>query len=335
VFKAIVAADCTPRFVDIDAGTYCLSAPDLAAKSRELDAVIAAHIFGNMCDVPRLRDAAPGKPFIEDCAQALGSRLSGRVAGSFGDASVFSFRLGKYLSVGEGGAIYCGDTDLAPDLSRCAGALPAPGALEECVHVGATYARSLLRGRLLWGPVGTRVWKAYNQNVRYTSQSPLVVAAMHRTDVATTLRRLPRLDAWIQAQRSNADYYERNLTIDSAALCIEPSGAFYNRLQYPLLLRTPGDCEQLSARLRTLRVGTGRPYKDIAAVAAGHYGYAGDCPVAERVAQTVLVIPCNHGLRAADLTRVGTSVNKAWAEIHASRSSYHPHETGHSGLQDR
>ena len=75
-------------------------------------------MFGNVCDMPALREAAPGKPFIEDCAQALGSRLDGRLAGSFGEIAVFSFRSGKYLSVGEGGAVYCSDTDLESRLSE-------------------------------------------------------------------------------------------------------------------------------------------------------------------------------------------------------------------------
>ena len=46
----------------------------------EVDAVVAVHMFGNLCDMPGLRKAAPGKSFIEDCAQALGSRLGGRPA---------------------------------------------------------------------------------------------------------------------------------------------------------------------------------------------------------------------------------------------------------------
>ena len=112
VFKAIKAAGCEPRFIDIDPNTYCLSVSDLAAKSDSVEAVIAVHMFGNVSDMPRLRDAAPGKPFIEDCAQALGSRLEGRPAGSFGDIAAFSFHSGKYVSVGEGGAIYATDASL-------------------------------------------------------------------------------------------------------------------------------------------------------------------------------------------------------------------------------
>jgi len=56
VFKAIRTAGCVPRFIDIDADTFCISAADLSAKSSEVDAVIAVHMFGNLCDMPALLD---------------------------------------------------------------------------------------------------------------------------------------------------------------------------------------------------------------------------------------------------------------------------------------
>jgi len=71
-------------------------------------------MFGNMCDMGSVQDAMHGKPIIEDCAQALGSSLNDRLAGSMGTIAVFSFRLGKYLSVGEGAAIYTGHSDIRP-----------------------------------------------------------------------------------------------------------------------------------------------------------------------------------------------------------------------------
>jgi perosamine synthetase len=315
VFKAITAAGYRARFIDVDPDTYCLSAADLAAKSSEVDAVIAVHMFGNVCDVPVLQSAAPGKPFIEDCAQALGSRLNGRLAGSFGEIAAFSFRSGKYLSVGEGGAVYCGDSDLEPQLSELINTLSVPSRGDECLHVVTTYLRSRLRTRPLWGPIGTRLWDAYNATVSYTSQSPLVVGQVYEPDRDLALRRLPLLDSWIGKQRSNARYYDQNLRVDAEMLCSETPGAFFNRLQYPLLLPTSGQCDQLVGRLRESQISTARPYKDIAAIAATHYGYTGDCPQAERIARTVLVIPCNYAIKAADVERIATCVNSAWAEV--------------------
>jgi perosamine synthetase len=321
VLRAIAEAGCRARFIDVDPNTYCMSATDLAAKSSEVDAVIAVHMFGNICDVPALRKAAPGKPFIEDCAQALGSRLDGRLAGAFGEIAVFSFRSGKYLSVGEGGAVYCSHSDLASKFSELISEAPAPSLVEECFHVVTTYLRSSLRTKPLWGLVGSRLWEAYSEKVSYTSQSPIVLGQIYQTDRNMAIRRLSVLASIIERQRSNADHYSRNLTVDAVMLCSETPGAYYNRLQYPLLVPTSTQCDRLAARLRENQISTARPYKDIAAIAATHYGYTGDCPQAERIAKTVLVIPCNHALRAADIDRITTCVNHAWAEAAGHRRS--------------
>lgn len=321
VFQAINAAGCRARFIDVDPDTYCLSATDLAAKSSEVAAVIAVHMFGNVCDMRALRKAAPGKPFIEDCAQALGSRFDGRFAGSFGEIAAFSFRSGKYLSAGEGGAVYCSQTDLESRFSELISDLPVPGGIDECVHVGKTYLRSLLRTKPLWGLIGSRLWSAHSKRVSYTSQSPIVLGQIYATDWNTTVRRLPALPSWIERQRSNADYYLRNLTVDADMLCWETPEAFFNRLQYPLLLPTSGQCEQMAAHLRSNQISTVTPYKDIAALASTHYSYTGDCPQAERIARTVLVIPCNYALKAAEVERIASCVNRAWAEVGSRRRS--------------
>lgn len=315
VLSAIKAAGYRARFIDADPDTYCISATDLAAKSFEVDAVIAVHMFGNVCDMPALRQAAPGKPFIEDCAQALGSRFGGKVAGSFGEIAVFSFRSGKYVSAGEGGAVYCSQTDLESRVSKLILELPVPGHAEDCVHVCKTYLRSLLRNKPLWGLIGSRLWSAYSEKVDFTSQAPIVMGQIYATDRDTAIRRLAVLDSFIERQRLNARYYSRNLTVDADMLCSETPGAFFNRMQYPLLVPTSQQCDELAARLRKEQISTARPYKEIAAIAAAHYGYAGDCPRAERIARTVLVIPCNYTLRTADLERIATSINQAWAEI--------------------
>jgi dTDP-4-amino-4,6-dideoxygalactose transaminase len=315
VFSAIQAAGCRARFIDIDPDTYCLSADDLAAKSSAVDAVIAVHMFGNICDVQALREVAPGKPVIEDCAQALGSRFGGRVAGSFGEIAAFSFRSGKYLSVGEGGAVQCGQKEVESQLSHLISDLPVPSRVEECVHVVKTCLRSLLRRKPLWGLMGSRLWSAYNERTSHSPQSSLVPGQVYETDRKLAVNRLSSLASAIERQRSIADYYSRTLTVDQDMLCRETPGAFFNRLQYPLLLSTPEQCGQMAARLLENEISTSRPYKDIAAIAATHYGYAGDCPQAERIAKTVLVIPCNHDINAAGIERIVTSVNRAWAEV--------------------
>jgi dTDP-4-amino-4,6-dideoxygalactose transaminase len=292
-----------------------MSATDLAAKNSEVDAVIAVHMFGNMCDVPALRKAAPGKPVIEDCAQALGSRLDGRVAGSFGDIAAFSFRSGKYISVGEGGAVYSSGADVESRFSELIEELPVPSRVDEVVHVSTTCLRSMLRSKPLWGLIGSTLWSGYSKKVDCMSQAPIVLGQIYKTDRDMAIRRMAVLPTMIERQRQNADHYLRNLTVDADMLCPETRGAFFNRLQFPLLVPTRAQCDRLAERLRQNQISTARPYKDIATIAAENYGYSGDCPQAERIASTVLVIPCNYALKTADVERISASVNRNWAEV--------------------
>ena len=126
VFKAVQAARCRPRFIDVDPESHCLSVRDLEKKSTGLDAVIAVHMFGRLCDMPEILKIMNGRPVIEDCAQSLGSRLDHQPCGSFGDVAFFSFRSGKYLAIGEGAALFAKDSALSARIAGLVAALPVP-----------------------------------------------------------------------------------------------------------------------------------------------------------------------------------------------------------------
>jgi perosamine synthetase len=112
VFNAIQQADLSPCFIDINLSDGNISAADLLKKRADLAAVIAVHMFGKPCDVDAILTAAGTIPVIEDCAQSLFSKYKGRQTGLLSTASFFSFRCGKYLSAGEGSAIFCQDAAL-------------------------------------------------------------------------------------------------------------------------------------------------------------------------------------------------------------------------------
>ena len=321
VFKAIKEAGCTARFIDVELATACMSPDDVYKKRTEVDAIIAVHMFGHLCDMPSLQQAAQGIPIIEDCAQSLGSKLDGRMAGSFGTIAAFSFRSGKYLSVGEGGALFAGHEDVRSRLARLISEMPAPGLSDECVHIAKTYIRSMLRRKPLWGIVGHPLWNMYNKTVDYSAKSPIVMGQAYMSDLALIIHRLKRLDAAIEKQRSNADYYSRTLKLDSGMLCSEKSGAFYNRFLYPIISPSTEHRDFMANYLYPRQIDTSKPYCNIAEVAGAHYGYAGDCPTAEQIAQRVLVIPSSCSLRLRDLQHIAQCLNAGWAEYESRRHS--------------
>ena len=106
------------------------------------------------------------------------------------------FRSGKYLSVGEGAALYSGSLELRGRFADLIRALPVPTRIGEFKHVGVTYLRSKLRSRPWWGLVGSRIWALYNRKTEFTDKSPITVARMFSSDLATLRRRLPKLSLW-------------------------------------------------------------------------------------------------------------------------------------------
>lgn len=105
----------TPVFVDILADTWCLD-PDRveAAITPRTKAIIAVHLYGNLCDMERLLAIGErhGLPVIEDAAEAIGSVYHGRRAGSLGRFGAFSFHGTKTLTTGEGGMFVTNDSAL-------------------------------------------------------------------------------------------------------------------------------------------------------------------------------------------------------------------------------
>jgi perosamine synthetase len=316
VFKAINAAGCVPRFIDVERDTCCMSAEDLYAKRSQIEAVIAVHMFGNLCDMPSLQAAAGDTPIIEDCAQSLGSRLNGGPAGSFGTIGFFSFRSGKYLSVGEGAALFSNREDIRSRLSEAIYRMPTPSRTDECSHVAVTYLRSMLRRRPLYGAVGALIWSTYNKRVDYSGKSPIVLTQGYATDFAMVAERMRRLDSAIAKQREHAEFYSIVLKLEPGMLLTEKKGAFYNRYLYPILFRSSEERDRMADYLQRRGIAPSKPYKEIATVAAAHYGYEGDCPVAEVVANGVLAIPSNYSLKRSDLKHVAQSVNEGWRMIH-------------------
>ena len=105
----------TPVFADVDPVTWCLSAEAFeACITPRTRAVIPVDLYGGMPDMSAIIEIARRHKIsvIEDAAEAIGSELYGRRAGSFGDASVFSFHGSKTLTTGEGGMLLTSRSDV-------------------------------------------------------------------------------------------------------------------------------------------------------------------------------------------------------------------------------
>lgn len=90
-----------------------------AAITGKTKAILPVHLYGQLADMPAIMDIAKRYNLLvlEDSAQAHGACLDGKKAGSWGDASGFSFYPGKNLgALGDAGAITTSDKELADTL---------------------------------------------------------------------------------------------------------------------------------------------------------------------------------------------------------------------------
>jgi len=112
----IVQFGAVPVFVDVLLETGNVDHTRLAAAlSSKTKAVMLAHTLGNTFDVDAVTAFCErnGLWLIEDNCDALGSKYRGRYTGTFGHIGTSSFYPPHHMTMGEGGAVYTDDAELA------------------------------------------------------------------------------------------------------------------------------------------------------------------------------------------------------------------------------
>ena len=105
-----------PVFIDCVPATYNL---DVGQAERALSprtrAILLPHMLGNTADLSRLLPIVEEYDLylIEDTCEAMGTRFSGQLLGSFGHLSTFSFYPPHHITTGEGGMVVTDDPALA------------------------------------------------------------------------------------------------------------------------------------------------------------------------------------------------------------------------------
>ena len=110
------AAGLRPVFADIDPVTFTLCPKAVErAITPDTRAVLPTHLYGLSCDMDPIVELARRHDLkvVEDCAHSLGAMYKGRMVGTLGDASFFSFQAFKPLNTYGGGLAWTLDAELA------------------------------------------------------------------------------------------------------------------------------------------------------------------------------------------------------------------------------
>jgi dTDP-4-amino-4,6-dideoxygalactose transaminase len=140
-----------PIFIDSEAETWNIC-PDLLeqaikdgiAKGKKPKAIIPVHLYGMPANMERIMSLANHYdiPVIEDAAEALGSTLNGKAAGTFGHLGVLSFNGNKIITTSGGGALISDNDQLIKQARFLATQARDPAAHYEHTQIGYNYRMS-------------------------------------------------------------------------------------------------------------------------------------------------------------------------------------------------
>jgi dTDP-4-amino-4,6-dideoxygalactose transaminase len=170
----------------------------------------------------------------------------------------------------------------------------------------------LLRRKPLYGLIGHRVWQAVNLRKGLDVRTEVSLGRIRRSDRAIVQLRLPKLAEAISKQRQIASFYRSELKLEHGMLFEESAGASSNGYLFPVRFPSRGHREIVRKYLFERKVDTMTYLDDAVRVAKLTYGYEGGCPIAERLCERVLTIPCYHSLEHWSVERITETVNAAW-----------------------
>lgn len=256
-------------FVDVQADTFNID-PDkleqaiLAVKAEGKytpRVVVAVDLFGQPADYDRIRPICQkyGLLLLEDGAQGFGGSIRGKKACSFGDISTTSFFPAKPLGCyGDGGAVFTDNEEWA----------------------------ALIRSLAVHGKDGE---DKYN-NIRIGMNSRLDTLQAAILEVKLKAFKEHELEAVNQA----ASWYDEALQNSGLILPKVKEGFLSSWAQYTVRLPDGTDRAALQAKLKAQGIPTmvyyAKPMHQQGAF-AGTDSARADCPVTERLCQTVLSLP--------------------------------------------
>jgi dTDP-4-amino-4,6-dideoxygalactose transaminase len=263
---AIARPGARPVFVDINADDFNISVAQIeAAITPRTRALMPVHLFGQCAAMDAISEIAQRHhlPVIEDAAQAIGSEINNRRAGTMGDIGCFSFFPSKNLGgAGDGGLLTTNDDALAEKLMMLR------------VH-------------------GSKV-KYFHRYVGINSRLDALQAAVLNV-------KLKYLDEWTAARQRNAERYNQlfaEASLEEVTTPIAHPGYRHIYNQYTIRCARR---DELMAYLKEQGIGTEIYYPVPLHLQEcfAYLGYReGNLPVSEQTAQECLSLPVYPELTA-------------------------------------
>jgi CDP-4-dehydro-6-deoxyglucose reductase, E1 len=296
-----------PVYVDVEPDTYNPSLDAIAgAIGPRTRGLILAHTLGNPFDGPGVAALCREHDLvlIEDCCDALGSRIAGRQVGTFGAAATYSFYPAHHMTTGEGGAVACDD----PTWLRALGSLREWGRDCWCPPGRDGVCGRRFEGRFGDLPAGydhKYVFSHVGFNFKVTDMQ-----------AALGVTQLGKLEAFGRRRRENAAYLAHALAPLAEQLVLPRTlpGADPSWFGFPLTLREGGADRRrrmqeflLERRIDTRLLLAGNLVRQ-----PGFQGHehrvSGELTHSDRITEAGIWVGCWPGLSAAMLDWIAESI---------------------------
>lgn len=270
--NAVALTGATPVFADIEPETFTLDPAAVdAAVTERTRGILPVHLYGHPARMTELGEIASkrGLALYEDAAQAHGAALNDRPVGTFGTMTMFSLYPTKNMTSGEGGMVVTADEETAR------------------------------RVRLL-----------RNQGMERQYENELIGFNARMTDIHAAIGRvqLTKVDAWTEMRRSNAAFFDSNLS----GVTVPPVAEGARHVYHQYTIRVEDDRDGFVKALKDeYAIGSGvyYPIPNHRLASLAQYAPGLDLPQTERAAREAVSIPVHPSLSAADLDRIVTAVN--------------------------
>ena len=269
-----------PVYADVDEHIWTLDPRSVERLvTRHTRAIVPVHLYGAPADVESLSALARRHrvALVEDCAQAHGGTAQGRPVGAWGDAACFSFYPTKNLgALGDAGAVTAVDAGVAERMRRL---------------------------------------RQYGWAAKYEAVEPQGFNSRLDELQAALLRvRMRVLAAGNERRRAHAALYREILAGQPGLrLPADTPGHVYH-LFVIRVLDGRRDALRQSLRDQGIETAVHYPIPDYLQPAFADLGYGpGTAPVAERLADEVLSLPCYPELSGEEVRVVAAAVVEALA----------------------
>jgi dTDP-4-amino-4,6-dideoxygalactose transaminase len=287
--NAFALRGATPVFADIRSDTLNIDERTLESLvTSRTKAIVVVHYAGVACEMDQIMEVAErrGIPVIEDNAHGLFARYKGRYLGTFGRIATLSFHETKNFTCGEGGALLLNDASL---VERA-----------EIVREKGTDRSRFFRGQVdkyTWVDIGSSYLPA-------DLLAAMLLAQLEaRTKIEAARRRI-----WMHYAANLHEWAtEQDVRMPTVPSYVEqPYHMFY------LLLPNLLERQRLIAHLKEHQIQAAFHYQPLHLSRMGREfgGREGDCPVTERVADTLLRLPFYNRLGDDDLARVVQAITE-------------------------